>query len=68
MRGRRLVLTPREIEVIDLIRHGHNRRQIAETLCISPYTVNNHLRNTFRKLGANSQAEAVGEALKRKLI
>jgi ATP/maltotriose-dependent transcriptional regulator MalT len=52
-------LTPREQEVLGLIRNGLTNREIAHTLWIAESTAKVHVRNVFRKLGARSRTEAV---------
>jgi DNA-binding NarL/FixJ family response regulator len=52
-------LTPREHEVLGLIRNGLTNREIAHTLWIAESTAKVHVRNVFRKLGARSRTEAV---------
>ncbi len=44
-------LTEREREVVDLVVRGASTKQISQTLYISEYTVHNHLRNVFEKVG-----------------
>lgn len=50
-------LSEREIEVLELIGQGFRPRQIAETLHVSPKTVNSHRENMKRKLELSSTAE-----------
>ncbi|MGE5666545.1 MAG: response regulator transcription factor [Betaproteobacteria bacterium] len=45
-------LTPREREVFDLITDGHHNREVAETLGISPRTVEVHRARIMEKLDA----------------
>ena len=61
-------LTPREIEVLQLLAFGHTNRDIADQLFISPDTVKTHLEHIFEKLGASDRTAAVAEALRRRLI
>jgi ATP/maltotriose-dependent transcriptional regulator MalT len=51
-------LSPREREVLELIRQGLTNRQIGELLFISPGTAKVHVRNILEKLGARSRTEA----------
>jgi DNA-binding NarL/FixJ family response regulator len=60
-------LTPREREVLSLLVAGRRRREIAKELVISPKTVAKHVENILAKLGVNSQAQAVGLALRERL-
>ena len=61
-------LTPRELEVLDLIRRGHRNKEIAGLLVISETTVNFHIKNLVEKLGANDRTHAVVLAIRRGLL
>jgi len=61
-------LTPRELEVLELIRDGHRNRQIADVLCIAETTVNFHVKNLVDKLNANDRTHAVTLAIRRGLL
>lgn len=50
-------LTPREREVLDLVSRGFATRQIADSLGLSPRTVESHRANIAAKLGTSSPAE-----------
>jgi DNA-binding CsgD family transcriptional regulator len=50
-------LTDPEINVATLAAEGRTNRQIAESLFISPHTVNTHLRHIFDKVGVNSRVQ-----------
>ena len=50
-------LSRREQEVVRLLAAHHRPRAIGQALDISYYTVKNHLKRIFRKLGVSSQAE-----------
>jgi DNA-binding CsgD family transcriptional regulator len=51
------LLTKREHEVAQLVAGGATNREIAQTLFLSPKTVERHVSNTLRKLGARNRTE-----------
>ena len=51
MADRRLRLTPREIEVCNLVKNGLTSKEIASLLKIAPHTVEKHRRTAREKLG-----------------
>ncbi|HZU59947.1 MAG TPA: LuxR C-terminal-related transcriptional regulator, partial [Solirubrobacteraceae bacterium] len=55
-------LTPSERRIAELACSGHSNREIAQTLFVTPKTVEYHLRNTYRKLGIETRRE-LSEAL-----
>jgi DNA-binding NarL/FixJ family response regulator len=57
--GREHALTEREAEVLALITAGHSNQVIARTLYVSINSVKTHVRNLYRKIGAESRAQAV---------
>jgi DNA-binding NarL/FixJ family response regulator len=61
-------LTPREQEVMRLLAEGLSVRHIAERLCISPKTVENHRANILTKLNLNSTIELIRYAARIGLI
>jgi len=61
-------LTPRELDVLRLIRDGHRNKQIADDLGIAETTVNFHIKNLVDKLGANDRTHAVTIAVRRGLL
>jgi DNA-binding NarL/FixJ family response regulator len=61
-------LTPRELEVLCLVRDGKRNKQIAEQLQISETTVNFHIKNLVDKLHASDRTHAVIIAVRRGLI
>jgi DNA-binding CsgD family transcriptional regulator len=48
-------LSPREREVVELVVRGASRKQMAATLYISEYTVQDHLSNAFDKVGVRGR-------------
>lgn len=55
-------LTPREVDVLELLIEGRSDREIAEALFISPKTVGTHMTHILDKLGVPSRAAAVAYA------
>ena len=50
-------LTPSERRVAELVAAGHTNRTIAQTLFVTPKTVETHLRAVFRKLDITARTE-----------
>lgn len=61
-------LTPRQLEVLELLAEGEPAKVIARRLEIAETTVRNHIRMILLELGCHSQLEAVAEARRRRLI
>ncbi|MCC6703329.1 MAG: tetratricopeptide repeat protein, partial [Thermomicrobiales bacterium] len=61
-------LTPRQIDVLRLVAHGESNRQIAETLAISPRTVERHLTMIYGHFGVDRRSAAVAAAAERGLL
>jgi DNA-binding NarL/FixJ family response regulator len=59
---RRAVLTPREMDIMQLLATDLTVAAIAETLFLSIRTVENHTARIFTKLAVRSRAEAVAAA------
>jgi DNA-binding NarL/FixJ family response regulator len=57
-------LSPREIEVLNLIIKGYSTIRIAKHLCISTHTINTHRKNMLRKLNLKTPAELIVFALR----
>jgi two-component system, NarL family, nitrate/nitrite response regulator NarL len=61
-------LTPRELEVFELVAKGLSNRDIAGVLAISAHTAKFHVSQILAKVGAATRAEAVSSGLKLGLI
>ncbi len=61
-------LTPRELEVLQLVADGLRNAQIAQQLFLSPRTVDHHVSAILRKLGAGTRGEAVAAAQRMGLL
>lgn len=61
-------LTPRELEVFELLGKGLSNRDIAGVLGISAHTAKYHVGQILAKVGASTRAEAASEGLRYGLI
>jgi DNA-binding NarL/FixJ family response regulator len=61
-------LTPRELEVLELLADGHPNKRIAARLAMSPETVKFHVAQICGKLGVANRTEAVRIAIRRGLL
>ena len=61
-------LTPRELEVLQLLAQGKSNKQIAAELVISERTTKFHVSSIFSKLEASNRTEAVKIAVQRGLV
>jgi DNA-binding NarL/FixJ family response regulator len=52
-------LTPRELEVLQLIADGLSTKEMAERLFVSENTVKTHSSRVLEKLGASRRTQAV---------
>jgi DNA-binding CsgD family transcriptional regulator len=52
-------LSPREGEIVALVARGASTRQIAHSLYISEYTVQDHLKHIFEKVGVHTRRALV---------
>jgi PAS domain S-box-containing protein len=61
-------LTPRQTEVLRLLKRGRSTEQIAQELQLSTETVRNHVRHLLRALGVHTRLEAVAVARHEHLV
>lgn len=57
-------LTPREVQVVELLAEGHSNRRVAEELGVSTHTARHHTGRVLSKLQARGRAE-VGAMVRR---
>ena len=62
------VLTPREIEVLELVSKGMRNKLIATELGITETTVAVHIKNIFAKLNVSERTSAVNVAIRRGIV
>jgi HD-GYP domain-containing protein (c-di-GMP phosphodiesterase class II) len=61
-------LTDREVEVLRVLARGASNRQIAESLVLSPRTVQHHLASVYAKIGLHTRAGAAVFAIEHGLV
>lgn len=61
-------LSDRETEILNLLVDGLTKHQIAERICLSPHTVDGHIRNIYGKLHVHNRSEVVAKALRERLV
>ena len=52
-------LSPREMEILQVIAQGCSNKEVAQVLCISNHTLKNHLNNIFKKLDVEDRTQAL---------
>ena len=61
-------LSPREIEIVQLIAQGLIAKEIADRLCLSTHTIYTHRKNIMKKLQLNSASELMIYAVNHGII
>lgn len=67
-RPTRLDLTAREQDTLRCLVRGRSYKQAADDLGVTLHTVRGYIRNVYRKLQVHSVAEAVGRAIRDRLV
>ncbi|MBT9526039.1 MAG: hypothetical protein IV105_12340 [Rhizobacter sp.] len=57
------IVTPRQEEILKLIKNGKTNSEIAEVLSCSPWTIKNHIQAILRKLDSNTRTHAIARAM-----
>jgi two-component system response regulator DegU len=61
-------LSPREVEVLELLVRGESNQEIASDLSISMSTVKNHVHHIIKKLGVSDRVQAAILAIEHELV
>lgn len=61
-------LSPRELQVLELLVRGRTNAAIGEALGVSPNTVKYHLAGLYAKLNASTRSEAIWHAVRGGLV
>ncbi|MGJ7440556.1 response regulator [Aquipuribacter sp. MA13-6] len=61
-------LSPRELEVLQLVAEGLSNQQISQRLFLSQATIKTHLAHVYAKLDVDSRSAAVAAATKRGIL
>lgn len=59
----RYALSPRECEVVMLVLYGYSNRRIADQLFLTEYTIEDHFKRIFAKLGVRSRTALAAKIL-----
>ena len=65
---KKLELTSREFEILQLIAKGHSNSKIAEQLFLSISTIKTHVSNLFTKMNVNSRFHAITKAKELEIV
>jgi len=57
-------LTKREYELVQLLAEGLSYKEAADRLFVTTFTINQHLKHIYNKLGINSKAELMAKMIK----
>jgi two-component system nitrate/nitrite response regulator NarL len=61
-------LTPREVEILELVVAGASNKEITEALCITENTVKTHMSNILEKLHLQNRVQAAVYAVRQGLV
>ncbi|MBR6283633.1 MAG: helix-turn-helix transcriptional regulator [Muribaculaceae bacterium] len=68
MSNPKIELTPRELEVLNMLSLGFSSKEVAERLYISTNTVEYHRKQLLRKTNSRNAAELIGNAFRMHLL
>lgn len=58
-----LKLSKREFEILVLISQGQSTKKLAQTLKMSPFTANDHLKSIYKKLDVHNKTQAIQKVI-----
>jgi len=61
-------LTPREVEILQIIAKGLSNAEAARVLKISRATIRTHLEHIYAKMAVSNRVEAITEGIRQGLI
>ncbi|QSI32553.1 hypothetical protein GNX71_24425 [Variovorax sp. RKNM96] len=61
-------LSPRELQVLQMVSQGWTNRRIADALSRSANTIDTQIKSIYRKLDVNSRTQAVRKAMEQGLL
>lgn len=61
-------LTPRELQILELLVQGHTIKQAAGEMGIGYYTADEYIRSVYEKLQVRSRGGAIAKAVKERLV
>lgn len=67
-RATQTLLTPRELEILQIIAKGLSNREAAEVVGLSKATIRTHLEHIYAKLDVTNRVEAVTEGIRQGII
>ena len=63
-----MMLTPRELEILELVAEGMSNREISEKLFLSLHTIKNHIHKILHKLQVQCRTDAVKYAYEKQWL
>ena len=57
------LVTPRQEQILNLVKGGKTNSEIAQLLNCSPWTIKNHIQAILRKLDSNTRTHAISRAI-----
>jgi hypothetical protein len=55
------LLTPRELEIVQLLKDGLSYKELGEKMFLSVFTVNHHLKKIYKKMSVTSKSQLMAK-------